>query len=214
MIKYLQFFSIFISTITFVVASSVMMLATKSFVSLQYALLPGKPDQKILAYQSLEALTSPNTASAAGKLFASINQANELPLFTPQEVSHLIDVKIRFDVVRFAAVITFIVLLAHAYILKSYAFARHMFNASVLAGILVIATGSMLLLAWNWLFITFHEVLFPAGNWSFSPKSGLIQLFPEIFWFRFGVAWIGLILLMLTIFALVSKSIINRSSHI
>ncbi|MEP7166512.1 MAG: DUF1461 domain-containing protein [Candidatus Woesebacteria bacterium] len=31
-------------------------------------------------------------------------------------------------------------------------------------------------------FETFHEVLFPQGNWSFPADSMLITIFPEIFW--------------------------------
>lgn len=32
------------------------------------------------------------------------------------------------------------------------------------------------------LFILFHQIFFPQGNWAFSPESILIQLYPEQFW--------------------------------
>lgn len=39
----------------------------------------------------------------------------------------------------------------------------------------------------------FHKVLFPQGNWQFSPDSILITLYPEKFFFIFGVAFVTLL---------------------
>lgn len=212
MIKSIWFALIFVTTLIFVVGISVIILATKPFVTLQYLMLPNRTDQISLAQESLSVLTSFNDSATAEKLFASIKQTNQLPLYAPLEVDHLVDVKKRFDVLRYATAISFILLLCHFFAFKPTVFARLTYAASLLGLLVVIATGALLTFTWNWLFVTFHELLFPAGNWSFSPDSGLIQLFPEVFWFRFGAVWIGMILLLLLASTLMSKRILNRTS--
>jgi len=42
-------------------------------------------------------------------------------------------------------------------------------------------------LAWSTFFVQFHELLFPPGTWTFAYSDSLIRLFPEKFWFDFGV---------------------------
>ena len=213
MIKFWQFLSVCLSLMIFVVTVPVIFLATKPFVSLHYSLLPNNVDQKSAAQESLAILTSFQKSTQSQSRFASIKQSGQiLPLYTPLEVDHLVDVKKRFDVVRLAAVVSFILLVSQAYIFKPVEFVRQLYKSSVLGLFIVMISGVLLLTSWNWLFVTFHEVLFPAGNWSFSETSGLIQLFPEIFWFRFGLAWIGTILLILVALTLISKRIIKRSS--
>lgn len=212
MIKSIWFASIFVTTLIFVVGISVIILATKPFVTLQYHMLPSSPNQVSLAQESLSVLTSFGNEVEVKELFASIMQTNQLPLYAPLEVDHLVDVKKRFDVLRYATAISFMVLLFGPFAFKPGVFTRLIYKTSLLGLLMVIATGALLTFSWNWLFVTFHELLFPAGNWSFSPDSGLIQLFPEIFWFRFGAAWIGMILLLLLASTLMSKRILNRTS--
>ena len=211
--NFFKFFLIFIPFFIFMVAVPVIFLATKPFVSLQYALLPNKTDQKILAQESLTALNSWHDSATAKSRFEAIKQSNQiLPLYTPLEVDHLVDVKIRFDVVRIVAIASFILLLVQAFVIMPMEFAKKVYSSSVVGLFVVTATGVMLLISWNWFFVTFHEVLFPAGNWRFSETSGLIQLFPEVFWFRFGLAWIGTIQLIIVALTLISKRIIKQSS--
>lgn len=213
MIKFWQFLSVCLPLMIFVVTVPVILLATKPFVSLQFAFLPNSDDQKLLAQESLAILASFQDADSTQSLFSSIKKADQnVPLYTPLEVDHLVDVKKRFDVVRLAAVVSSILLVSLACIFKPMVFVRQLYKSSFLGLFIVMFGGVLLLNSWNWLFVTFHEVLFPAGNWSFSETSGLIQLFPEIFWFRFGLAWIGTILLILSSLTLISKSIIKRSS--
>ncbi len=213
MIKILQFAVICINLVIFVVTFPIIILATNSFLSLQYALLPGSVDQKIKAQESLAALTSFNNYTTANNLFTSINQTKKtLPLYTPSEVDHLVDVKKRFDVVRLAAIVSLVVLLFQACTLKPREFTQFTYKACQLGLLMVSAAGVLLLISWNWLFTAFHELLFPAGNWSFPPNSGLIQLFPAIFWFRFGFSWISMVLCMLLTTTLISRIIINRTS--
>jgi uncharacterized membrane protein len=212
MIKVLQFTSYFFATLIFVVGLSVLVLATKPFVSVQYLILPNSPDQKALAQESLNILTSFKDSERVAELFTSLKHPNQSPLYTSLEVDHLVDVKMRFDALRYATIISFILLLIQSFAFKRRVFTQLTYYASLLGLVVIVAIGGLLALSWNWLFVTFHEVLFPAGNWSFSPDSGLIQLFPEIFWFRFGLTWVGMILLLLLTSTLISKRILNRTS--
>lgn len=203
----------FFALMVFVATAALTLLATNTFVSLQYAVLPSSSDQKILAQESLAVLTSFQSDASSINQFESIKRADTLlPFYTAAEINHLIDVKKRFDALRILGLVSLAFLSFEAYRLKPAKVAKYLHKAS-LVGLLTIAiTGATLLIFWNWFFVTFHQTLFPSGNWSFSPESSLIQLFPEIFWFRFGVSWIGMILLLLLATAVISKIIINRTS--
>jgi uncharacterized membrane protein len=54
-------------------------------------------------------------------------------------------------------------------------------GALVAAG-LVSAIGVAAVLAFDQLFLLFHEVFFPQGNFLFAPDSNLIRLYPEWYW--------------------------------
>jgi integral membrane protein (TIGR01906 family) len=53
-------------------------------------------------------------------------------------------------------------------------------------GILTLITLGLIILtvlvAFNYLFILFHEIFFKAGTWTFLFSDTLIRLFPERFW--------------------------------
>jgi uncharacterized membrane protein len=71
-----------------------------------------------------------------------------------------------------------------------------LFTASIL-----IVIGILLGVAWNFIFVQFHELLFPPGTWTFAYTDSLIRLFPEQFWFDFGVIWVAGILIQGIIWA-------------
>ena len=48
--------------------------------------------------------------------------------------------------------------------------------------------------AWNLAFTVFHNIFFDSGTWTFFYTDSLIRLFPEQFWFDFGIIWTGSIL--------------------
>jgi integral membrane protein (TIGR01906 family) len=48
----------------------------------------------------------------------------------------------------------------------------------ILLGLIILAV----LVAFNYLFILFHEIFFRAGTWTFLYSDTLIRLFPERFW--------------------------------
>ena len=46
------------------------------------------------------------------------------------------------------------------------------------------------------LFVFLHTLLFPAGTWVFPDDSALIQLFPLAYFFRFGILYVGALVLV------------------
>lgn len=114
------------------------------------------------------------------------------PLYNASEISHMVDVKHVTDGIgrlnRFAALV---VLGGMAILLVSagtrpVAF-RALFQGGLLTMSVLLAIGLFILLAWGTFFVQFHELLFPPDTWSFAYSDSLIRLFPEQFWFDFGV---------------------------
>jgi uncharacterized membrane protein len=69
-------------------------------------------------------------------------------------------------------------------------------NGGLAAAAIVIAIGLTAALAFEPLFLAFHYVFFPQGNFLFPPTSNLIRLYPQAYWyavtFRVGGAFIAL----------------------
>jgi uncharacterized membrane protein len=61
--------------------------------------------------------------------------------------------------------------------------------------VVVIAVIVLIGVSWNFVFVQFHEILFPPDSWTFYNSDSLIRLFPEKFWFDFGLIWTVSILL-------------------
>jgi integral membrane protein (TIGR01906 family) len=69
--------------------------------------------------------------------------------------------------------------------------------AGAAIGLAVIALGLLSLVAFDSLFVLFHQVVFPGGGWSFDPASQrLVQLYPNAFW-QLAAASLGLLMLLL-----------------
>jgi integral membrane protein (TIGR01906 family) len=55
-------------------------------------------------------------------------------------------------------------------------------DGALAAAALVVAIGVAAVLAFDQLFLLFHELFFPQGNFLFRPDSNLIRLYPEWYW--------------------------------
>jgi integral membrane protein (TIGR01906 family) len=63
--------------------------------------------------------------------------------------------------------------------------------------VVVVVLGLLSLVAFDSLFVLFHQVVFPGGGWSFDPASQhLVQLYPFVFW-QIAAASFGLLVLLL-----------------
>lgn len=116
----------------------------------------------------------------------------DTPLYEPDEISHMIDVKNVTDGMLFSVVFTgFIVVVGLAYLIGNRPTHvlgwKTLFQAGLFTVLFLAALGLFILIAWPIFFVQFHELLFPPGTWTFSYSASLIRLFPERFWFDIGV---------------------------
>jgi integral membrane protein (TIGR01906 family) len=116
--------------------------------------------------------------------------AEGAPVFTASEAGHMADV--RGVVLAFA----FVVLLAFAVLVAAWvvdrrriAFWRGVAIAAAALAVGVVAVGAFLVLFFDVAFEVFHRVFFPAGSYTFDPRTDrLVQLFPEAFWTETSIA--------------------------
>jgi integral membrane protein (TIGR01906 family) len=124
------------------------------------------------------------------------------PLFTPDEYAHMADVRTVFRGAEVAAVLA---LFVGAYRIsrarrRGEALRLVRAGALVAAGIVAII-GLAAVVAFDPLFLLFHDVFFPQGNFLFDPAtSNLLRLYPEWYWQGItagvGVSFIAVALLV------------------
>ena len=104
-------------------------------------------------------------------------------LFTADERSHMADVR---SVFRGAEVLAILSLGVVAFrFRRAHADGRALRLArdgALLAVGLVAIVGVLAVVAFDQLFLLFHELFFPQGNFLFPPDSNLIRLYPEWYW--------------------------------
>jgi integral membrane protein (TIGR01906 family) len=165
----------------------------------RYGLTPA--ERLELATDTLAYLRHPGQANDVIYLLENLRLPDGSPLYNEREIGHMLDVKIVTENIRFvwlvaglAVVIGSLVLLLKAET-AVYGWRTIMFGG-IFTIITLLAIALFILLAWDTFFVQFHELLFPAGTWTFSFSDGLIRLFPEQFWFDVGVVMSGGALLL------------------
>ncbi|HZD10145.1 MAG TPA: TIGR01906 family membrane protein [Candidatus Binatia bacterium] len=117
---------------------------------------------------------------------------SERPLYNASEISHMLDLKHVTDgVARLNWLAAFVVLGGLALLLlqpgtRSIGYLA-LFQGGMATMVLLLLIGLFIVLGWSIFFVQFHELLFPPGTWTFAYSDSLIRLFPEKFWFDFGV---------------------------
>jgi integral membrane protein (TIGR01906 family) len=114
------------------------------------------------------------------------------PLYNQRELDHMVDTKVRTDILRIASWVTGAVVvggtIASAWRKKTRRAAwQGLLNGAVVTVVILGAISAYILIGWDSFFTRFHELLFPAGTWTFGYDEGLIRLFPEKFWFDVGM---------------------------
>jgi integral membrane protein (TIGR01906 family) len=138
------------------------------------------------------------------------------PLYNAEEISHMIDVKNLTDIIARlnwilgGIVIVGIVALVARPSTRAEGY-RALFYGGVATTLALVFIGLFILLAWNIFFVQFHELLFPPGTWTFAYSDSLIRLFPEKFWFDFGVLFSGMALLSGLIVGALGYLLLRRS---
>jgi integral membrane protein (TIGR01906 family) len=156
------------------------------------------PDERLeLAEATLDYLRAQAPADEAIVMLETLRlPGSEESLYNQREIGHMLDVKRLADV--FAGLQWPLALIAVGSLLLLLIDTqrrRQGYRAILQGGMLT--TGALLTViiligvAWNFVFVQFHEILFPADTWTFAYTDSLIRLFPERFWFDFGLLWTG-----------------------
>ena len=130
-------------------------------------------------------------------------------LFTPDELSHMVDVK---EVVRNASMVLYvfggmsIAILVWFVVMGQWDSLRKSLNTGgwITIGLL----GALLVflaVSFDRLFEYFHRLFFQDGTWTFSESSTLIRLFPFEFWRDAFVLVIGFALIVGVLLVLVTR---------
>jgi hypothetical protein len=104
-------------------------------------------------------------------------------LFTAEEAGHMRDVRVVLYAFL-AAALAGLAVVAYALLRlgnQGWIWGSIRRGAAWLIGALVLL-GLIGVLAFGVAFEMFHRILFPGGNWAFSPDSNLIRLYPYAFW--------------------------------
>ncbi len=125
-------------------------------------------------------------------------------ILSSSELSHIRDVH---NLIAKIPITLFFLLVLTSFFIKKYQ--NISFNEvvkySIILLLLLIVLGTI---AFMPLFVLFHQIFFPQGNWSFPENSILIQLYPDSFWQRQGLLLVITIILEIASFFLFRK---NRS---
>jgi integral membrane protein (TIGR01906 family) len=117
------------------------------------------------------------------------------PLFAADERAHMADVRAVFAATKVAFVVGLVIVLAVLRWTDRATRALVIRNAAVAAGIGVSVIGIAAAVSFDRLFLLFHELFFPQGNFLFSPDSNLLILYPDPYWYgvtlRLAIAFIA-----------------------
>jgi len=152
------------------------------------------PEERLeLAHGTLDYLQRPEPAEEVIFMLNDLRlPGTDRPLYNEREIGHMLDVKIVADAMKRVVWITgIIVVVGLAFLLLRPETRllgwRTLMHAGLATVIALAAIAVFILVGWNTFFVQFHQLLFPAGTWTFAYSDSLIRLFPEQFWFDIGV---------------------------
>ncbi len=158
-----------------------------------------KEERLQFATATLDYLRRPESAQQVINLLEDVRlPGGESPLYNQREIGHMLDVKNVIDTIRSSFWIVAILVAGGLIFLflkpetRVQGYKAIMYGGAFTTGVLLIMLV-LILISWNLVFTQFHEVLFPPDTWTFYFSDSLIRLFPEQFWFDFGLLWTGLI---------------------
>jgi len=104
--------------------------------------------------------------------------------FTVDERAHMADVRTVFRGAEYAAALALFVVLFRVQRARRRGDALRLVRGGALAATAIVAViGVAAAVAFDPLFLLFHDVFFPQGNFLFDPAtSNLIRLYPEWYW--------------------------------
>jgi integral membrane protein (TIGR01906 family) len=172
------------------VLTAVRFLLTPVFLQLEYRSpnFPADPygfslDERLYWSQiALEYLLNSEDIS----FLANLRFADGSPVYNERELEHMVDVK---NVVQDVLVVWY-VSLGGLIGLGLWAwrgewgqdYRRGLARGGLLTMVVIGTIILLVLLAFGFFFVLFHEIFFPPGTWVFPTSDTLIRLFPERFW--------------------------------
>jgi integral membrane protein (TIGR01906 family) len=138
-------------------------------------------------------------------------QVGDAPVLNDRERGHMRDV--RFVFVGFFIVTAVLVALAAITARRHDGSARAVRAGALGLIVTLLGAGLVAVLAFDVLFEVFHQLLFPAGSYTFDPTTErLVQLFPFRFWQETAIA-LGVVAVVIAAFvALLAHRRVARSS--
>ena len=158
-------------------------------------------ERKQFAETTLDYMQRPEAAPDAIHLLEDLRlPGSDQPLYNEREIGHMLDVKLVADSFKITLWILILVVLGGLILLLARPESRALGAKTIKQGglltvIIVVAVMVFMGVAWGIAFTLFHNLFFSSGTWTFLYSDSLIRLFPEQFWFDFGMLWTGLILL-------------------
>jgi integral membrane protein (TIGR01906 family) len=118
------------------------------------------------------------------------------PLYLPNEISHMLDVRLLTDTLWSVLVVAAVIVVGGLLLLLIRRETRRdgyaaIFMGGLISTILLVAAILFVLLSWRTFFVALHNVFFPPGTWTFAWESTLIRIFPDRFWFDAGILLVG-----------------------
>lgn len=147
--------------------------------------------------QWVDYYNSNQSPEEGAQFFASLRMPGiDWPLYSPYEISHMVDVRILTDTLWRLLPVAGIVVLGGLLLLLIPRRTRRdgyaaLFMGGLISTLLLVAVILFVLLSWRTFFVTLHDVFFPPGTWQFDWTSTLIRIFPDRFWFDAGVLLVG-----------------------
>jgi hypothetical protein len=118
--------------------------------------------------------------------------------FTPDEQAHMSDVRrvfIGFILAATVASAALVLVIARAARRSRRAVLALLRDAAIAAGAGTAAVAVAAAIAFDPLFLLFHELFFPQGNFLFGPDSNLLALYPDPYWYgvtlRIGLTFVA-----------------------
>ena len=174
----------------FIIGGAVQLLATDPYLAFEYGKTSFPPDPFGYTQQLRFILASTNIHYVRGHLpddELSKQFLNDVPVYSPREVSHMADVQAVFQSVMRAWQAASILLILLGFVLWRKGEKAALTSAIQLSGLLtsalLLSIALLALFAWQFWFNTFHLFFFESGSWLFDYSDTLIRLFPVEFWF-------------------------------
>jgi len=143
-------------------------------------------------------------------LFGKGNLPNQM---TNSEISHMQDVKNLFVAGEWMLAISVMILVVSYFILKNLQiYWRGLRAGSFLAIIIIILLGITMLFNFENIFIHFHQIFFPQGNWTFPADSLMIQIFTESLFEWLGMTSASASLFLAVVIAIFSQYKIKKGT--